>query len=231
MIVAIDGPAGSGKSTTARAVARRLGFRHLDSGAFYRALTHAALAAGIPAQHWDALDEPALAALGVRAEPGEEGYHFFAGDEAIDAALRSADVNAHVSLMARVPGVRAWLLGRLRAAAENGDLVADGRDIGTVVFPDAELKIFLVADPAERARRRLREQGVATPTPRELDAEIERLRGRDRIDSERAIAPLRKADDAIEIDTSRLSFEEQVERVAGLARARMDGEGGNGNGG
>jgi CMP/dCMP kinase len=222
MIIAIDGPAGSGKSSSARAVARRLDFRHLDSGAFYRALTHAALSAGLPAATWHTLDADALAALRVRAAPSDRGYTFFAGDEAIDDALRSVAVNAHVSLMAKAPGVRAWLLDTLRAAAHGVDLVADGRDIGTVVFPDADLKIFLVAEPRTRAERRLKEQGHAAPTSAEIDAEVARLEARDRIDSERAIAPLKKAADAVELDTSRLAFEEQVERIVALAESRME---------
>jgi CMP/dCMP kinase len=220
VIIAIDGPAGSGKSSSARAVARRLGFRHLDSGAFYRALTLAALRAGIPPASWQSLGASDLADLRVEAVPAPEGYHFLAGDEVVDDRLRSSDVNAHVSLMAKAPGVRAWLLDRLRAAADGVDLVADGRDIGTIVFPDADLKIFLVAEPRTRALRRLREQGLADPSPAAIDAEVERLGERDRIDSERDIAPLRRADDAVEIDTSALDFAEQVERIVARARAR-----------
>jgi cytidylate kinase len=220
MIIAIDGPAGSGKSTSAREVARRLGFRHLDSGAFYRALTWAALSAGIPPSAWPYLDGEALDALDVRGEPSPDGYRLFAGERMLDAELRSAEVNAHVSQMARAPAVRHWLLDRLRAAADGVDLVSDGRDIGTVVFPAAELKIFLVADPWTRAERRLREQGIDRPDAAAIAAEVQRLGARDRIDSERNVAPLRRAEDAIQIDTSALSFEEQVSEIVRLARAR-----------
>lgn len=220
MIVTIDGPAGSGKSTTARAVAERLGFRHLDSGAFYRALTFAALRAGIPAERWPALKPAALDALAVHARPAAEGWQLFAGQDDVTAHIRSPEVNAHVSLMARVPAVRAWLLGRLRAAADHADLVTDGRDMGTVVFPAAELKVFLVADPRERARRRLLEQGTSAPSAAQVDAEVARLLERDRIDSSRDVAPLLKPPDAVVIDTSALSFEEQVEAVVALAHAR-----------
>jgi cytidylate kinase len=220
MIIAIDGPAGSGKSTSAREVARRLGFRHLDSGAFYRALTWAALSAGIPTSDWPRLDPYALDALDVHGQPTPEGYRLYAGDRALDAELRDAEVNAHVSQMARAPAVRHWLLDRLRAAADAVDLVSDGRDIGTVVFPAAELKIFLVADPWTRAERRLREQGIEQPDAAAITSEVRRLGERDRIDSEREVAPLRRADDAIEIDTTALSFEEQVSEIVRLARAR-----------
>ena len=218
MIIAIDGPAGSGKSSTARAVAHRLGFRHLDSGAFYRALTYAALRAGLAPEGWGRLKAEELEALGVHARATEMGYHLFADDEDLTAQLRSREVNENVSAMAMVPVVRDWLMDRLRGAARLGSLVADGRDIGTVVFPEAELKIFLTADPAERARRRLIEQGV-DPGPA-LEDEVARISARDRADSERETAPLRQADDAVLLDTSRLRFDEQVERIVALAVER-----------
>jgi len=220
MIVTIDGPAGSGKSSTARAVARRLGFRHLDSGAFYRALTYAALRAGIPGDAWTALDAAALDALAVHAVPAAEGWRLFAGGDDITEKIRSPDVNAGVSLMARVPAVRDWLLDRLRAAADRCDLVTDGRDMGSVVFPAAELKVFLVAEPRERARRRLLEQGTAAPTDGQLEAEVARLMERDRIDSARDVAPLLRPADAVLIDTTPLTFDQQVDAVVALARAR-----------
>jgi len=223
MIIAIDGPAGSGKSSTARAVARRLAFRHLDSGAFYRALTFAALRSGIDPERWDGLTAEELERLGVAAVPADEGFRLLALGRDVTSELRSPEVNAHVSRMARVPAVRDWLLARLRAAAKGADVVVDGRDIGTVVFPDAELKIFLVADPVERARRRLAEQGRPHPDPSELAEEVDRLAQRDRMDTEREVAPLRRADDAVLIDTTHLTFEEQVEKVVDLARARRSG--------
>jgi len=219
MIIAIDGPAGSGKSTTARAVARELGFRHLDSGAFYRALTYAALRAEIPADKWPRLTDEQLDAMRVTSEPAEEGFRMLvAGDDA-GGAIRSPEVNAHVSEMARVPAVRGWLLERLRAAAIGTDLVSDGRDVGTVIFPDAELKIFLTANMNERARRRLLDQGI-DPSEDEITHESNRLGERDRIDSEREVAPLRQADDAIVIDTTALTFEEQVRAIVKLAQER-----------
>lgn len=223
MIIVIDGPAGSGKSSTARAVAERLGFKYLDSGAFYRALTWAALRAGLKSEDWPRLQPEQLDRLGVRGHPSADGFRLFAYDQDITSQIRSAEVNAHVSQMARVPAVRAWLLERQREVGREADLVADGRDLGTVVFPDAELKIFLSAEPAVRARRRLAEQGVAQPSEPELAAAVTQLGERDRIDTEREIAPLRQAADAIPVDTTTLSFDEQVESIVQLARERMKG--------
>ncbi len=135
----------------------------------------------------------------------------------VSAEIRSPEVNAHVSRVAALPAVRDWLLGRLRAAAASGDLVTDGRDMGTVVFPAADLKIFLVADPAVRARRRLLEQGLATDAAA-VAAEVGRLAARDKADSERETAPLRKPENAVEIDTSTITLEQQIDRIVELAR-------------
>jgi cytidylate kinase len=223
VIIAIDGPAGSGKSSTARAVARRLGFRHLDSGAFYRALTFVALADELSSERWAELTGAELDRLDISARPSGEGFHLYRGGQDITGELRRPEVNAHVSEMARVPAVRDWLLAHLREAARGSDVVVDGRDIGTVVFPDAELKIFLVADPEVRARRRLAEYQVTEPTPAELAAEVERLLQRDRIDSERDVAPLKEAPDAVRVDTSGLTFEEQVGRIVEWARLISSG--------
>jgi cytidylate kinase len=220
IIIALDGPAGSGKSSTAKAVAAELGYRHLDSGAFYRAITHAALQAGIGAERWPELTPAELDRLDVHGRPDAKGYTLAVGGAEVSAEIRSARVNAHVSRMAAVPAVRTWLMGALREAGARGGLVADGRDIGTVVFPDAELKVYLVADPAERARRRLREQGAASPTDDEVGAEALRLQGRDEVDSTRAVAPLARAADAVEVDTTGLEFAAQVARIVRLARAR-----------
>lgn len=221
MIVAIDGPAGSGKSSTAREVARRLDFHHLDSGAFYRALTWAAQQAGLPVDDWPSLDRRRIDAFAVDAVPAEGGFRVRVRQEPTGEELRDARVTSDVSAMAMVPQVRDWLTERLRDAGRQADVVVDGRDIGTVVFPNAELKVFLVAHPETRARRRLAERGVVAPTKDELAAEVERLMERDRLDSERQVAPLRKAPDAVEIDTTDLTFEEQVSRIASLARDRM----------
>jgi cytidylate kinase len=217
MIIAIDGPAGSGKSSTARAVAQRLGFRHLDSGAFYRAITCAAMKRGLPASDWTGLSAEQLEDLNVEGRAAGRGFRMFIDGVDASRQIREADVNANVSAMARVPAVRDWLLDTLRAAARSHDLVADGRDMGTVVFPGAELKVFLVADSAERARRRLLQMGLPTDDA-SLDAEILRIEERDRTDASRAAAPLRQADDARVLDTTGLSFDEQVERIVAWAR-------------
>lgn len=221
MIIAIDGPAGSGKSSTAKAVANKLGFRHLDSGAFYRAITLAALQRGIPPEQWHALDAAALNSLQVSAQPAGQGFVFRVAGEDVTNEIRSPEVNGLVSRMAAVPAVREWLLDQLRAVGETSSVVSDGRDIGTVVFPDAELKIFLIAQSDVRARRRLAEMGHAQPTAVELQQEIDRLGSRDRLDTSRATAPLRQAADAVVIDTSALTFEQQVDRIVRLAHERM----------
>ena len=142
------------------------------------------------------------------------------GGQDASEAIRAPEVNAHVSRMAAVPAVRDWLLDALRDAAAEGGLVADGRDIGTVVFPDAELKVFLVCDAAERARRRLQDQGARDPDEAQVAAEIERLSERDRQDSARAVAPLLRAADAVQLDTTDLDFSAQVRVISRLARER-----------
>lgn len=220
MIIAIDGPAASGKSSTARAVAAALGFRHLDSGAFYRAITYAAMRNDIPVARWDALDAATLDSFRLTAEPAGTGFHLSLDGVDIAEQIRSADVNRNVSSMARVRAVRDWLLDTLRNAAHRTDLVADGRDIGTVVFPDADLKIFLVAEAAARARRRLAQMGLPTDDEA-VAAEVRRIEERDRIDSSRDVAPLRQADDAVLVDTTHLTFEQQVERIVTIARRQL----------
>ena len=223
IVIAIDGPAGSGKSSTAKAVAAALGYRHLDSGAFYRAVTRAALDAGIPPERWDSLTRAEIDALAIRAAPEGKGYRItIAGRDATEA-IRAPEVNALVSRMAAVPTVRDWLMGALRNAGERGGLVADGRDIGTVVFPDAELKVFLVCAPEERARRRLREQGLSSADDAEVVREAERLTGRDAADSTRAVAPLAQAEDAVLLDTTAIAFDEQVRAILRLAEDAIRG--------
>ncbi|MGH7449133.1 MAG: (d)CMP kinase [Longimicrobiales bacterium] len=217
MIVAIDGPAGSGKSSTARAVARRLGFRHLDSGAFYRAITYAAMQNDIPLDNWNAIDAATLDSFRLTAEPEGTGFRLRLAGSDIGEQIRAADVTENVSSVARIPAVRDWLLDKLRDSARRTDLVADGRDIGTVVFPDADLKIFLVADAEARARRRLAQMRLPTDDAA-VAAEVRRIEERDRVDSSRDVAPLRQANDAVRVDTTHLSFEQQVDRIVTLAR-------------
>jgi cytidylate kinase len=221
IIIAIDGPAASGKSSTARAVAASLGYRHLDSGAFYRALTRALLDAGFPPERWVDLEPDALDELRVDGVPRDQGFRLRIAGRDATAELRSAEVNANVSRAAAVPAVRRWLLHALRSAGRSGGLVADGRDIGTVVFPDAELKVFLVCEPEERALRRLREQGATDPTPEEIGDEVERLLARDRLDTQRSEAPLLRAADAVQLDTTGLAFDAQVRAIVRLAEGRI----------
>ena len=223
MIIAIDGPAGSGKSSTARAVAERLGFRHLDSGAFYRAITFGALQRGLDQASWPELTYDDLNDLHIHAVPSDTGFEFFLDGRNVSSDIRSPEVNAHVSELAAVPAVREWLMDQLREAGSAGSLVADGRDIGTVVFPDADLKIFLIAQSETRARRRLTEMGNADPTYVAVQNEVDRLGKRDRADSQRSIAPLKQAPDAVVIDTTPLSFEEQVAGIIRLAKKKLGG--------
>jgi cytidylate kinase len=216
--IAIDGPAASGKSTTARAVADRLGYCHLNSGLLYRAITWAGLEGG-----W--LDDRErfgreLAGLDLRLVRDPPVYRVHVGGRAVGAALSSPRTSSRVSAVAADPAVRARVLEILREQAGKGGLVCDGRDIGTVVFPDAELKIYLLAASTERARRRLLEWG-AEPTEDRVREEAARLSARDEADSARAIAPLRRAEDAIELDTTSLTPIEAVDRIVALAlRAR-----------
>lgn len=216
-VIAIDGPAGSGKTTTARAVARALGFAHLDSGALYRAVTLAALDAGA-GESADAI-LAAAAAQRVRLIPVGEDFRPEAGGVDVSVAIRSERVTAKVSAVAALPAVRRWVNAALREAARRhpGGVVVDGRDIGTVVFPEAPVKVFLTAEPEERARRRLAQDGRPLD-PASVAAASEVLSRRDAADSEREVAPLKPAPDAWVLDTTGLSFAEQVEAVVRVAR-------------
>jgi len=207
MIVAIDGPAGSGKSTVAAMLARRLGFRHLDTGAMYRALAWLARRDGA-----DVSDGAALAALALE-HPVSFGEHGRVEVDAEDvtAAIRGVEIDRIVPTVARHPEVRDVMRERQRALAVGGDSVIEGRDIGSVVVPDAEVKVFLLADPDERARRRSAERpGV------EADALAADLRARDEHDA----VNTRPAEDAVLLDTTDLTADEVVERIAELVAAR-----------
>lgn len=220
VIIAIDGPAASGKSSTARAVAAGLGFRHLDSGALYRGVTLAAVRAELtrPFAAADVVAEAERWGVDLRLRTGD--FEVVAAEAVPDASLRAAAVTEHVSEIAALADVRSWVNEHLRRAALVGQaVVVDGRDIGSVVFPEAQLKVYLTASPAARAGRRLRQRGEAVD-PEQLRCETEALAARDHADSTRAVAPLVRAPDAVELDTSDLSFEEQVERVLALARSR-----------
>jgi len=216
-VIAIDGPAGSGKSTTAKAVAQKLGLPHVESGALYRALTLAALDAGteFSGQRLVALAR----ALPVRLDLTDTGFRPEVAGADVSAPIRSERVTARVSELSAIAEVRAWVNEELRQAVGRHPkgAVLDGRDIGTVVFPDALLKVFLVARPEERARRRLLQDGRPVDEAA-IRAEVAELERRDRLDSTREVAPLRQAPDAVPLDTSDLSFEEQVQAIVERAR-------------
>jgi cytidylate kinase len=214
MVIAIDGPAASGKSSTAQWVAEQLGYRHVDSGSLYRALTAALLRQGAPPERWT----PALiVAQGDRISLRPERTAFTALIDGVPAEeeIRGGLVTGHVSLVARVPEARRWVNERVRQAAEAHDVVVDGRDIGTTVFPDAPLKIFLVADPWERARRRLTQRLGRRPTDEEIATETDLIVQRDSRDATQTV----QAKDAVLLDTTYLTQAEQVERIVALVRA------------
>jgi cytidylate kinase len=190
----------------------------LDSGALYRALTFALLESGVPEAHWPALGLEDFRALGAALDPTAGGFEVRLGTRVLADELRSPEVTARVPLLARLSAARACLLDLQRSAGARGRLVADGRDMGSVVFPDADLKVYLVADLEERALRRLREAGIAAPGPEQLSEQVSAIESRDRIDSARDISPLRRPEGAMEIDTTTLSFEEQVSTIVERVR-------------
>jgi cytidylate kinase len=216
-VIAIDGPAGSGKSTTARAVADRLGIAHLDSGALYRAVTLAALDAGVEltGQRIVALAK----SLPVRLRLAEGKYRAEVAGVDASVEIRSDRVTARASEVSALTEVREWVNGELREAARTHPrgVVMDGRDIATVVFPDAAIKVFMTADGEERAKRRLLQLGRATDRDSVRQTVVD-INERDRKDSTRAVAPLTKAEEALVLDTTDLDFEEQVEQVVVLGR-------------
>jgi cytidylate kinase len=215
--IAIDGPAASGKSTTAGKVARSLGYNHLNSGLLYRAITWAAGEANWPAD--DAEFDRRLAELDLSLVRHGVGYRVLVNGVDPGVHLVSPGTSAGVSAISARPSVRQRVLSLLRAEGGRGGVVCDGRDIGTVVFPEAELKVFLIASVVERGRRRLLDHG-REPTEAAVRREAEKLARRDAADSSRAVAPLRRAPDAIELDTTDMSAAEVVGHIVALARAR-----------
>ena len=212
-VITVDGPAGSGKSSTAREVARRLSFLHLDSGALYRALTVALLESDIPEAHWPELTPEELERFPIRLRRTPRGLVVLLGNRPLAEELRTPEVTERVSPLSALPAVRSWLLEVQRRAGREGGLVADGRDMGTVVFPDAEVKIFLTAELMERAKRRFLEREGRDPGEEEVKREAERIQARDTRDTGRPVAPLRKPREALEVDTTGLTFEGQVEVI------------------
>jgi cytidylate kinase len=217
--IAIDGPAASGKSTTAQRVAKELGYTYIDSGAMYRAVTLAALENGIPVTDTQKVGQLA-ANLQIEFVPNGEKPRIFLNGKDVSDTIRQPVVTQHINPVAANPIVREILVARQREMGQQGGVVMDGRDIGTVVFPDAELKIFMSASAEERARRRVKEFGERGEQI-DFDAVLREIRQRDAADENRNVGPLRKADDAIEIDTTNLSIDEQVKKIVRLAREKL----------
>ena len=217
-VIAIDGPAGTGKSTVSRGLARALGARYLDTGSMYRIVTLAMLRAGV-----DLTDPAAIAAradvpMSVGFDPDVEQAYL--GDEDVSAEIRGDEVTRSVSAVSAVPQVRARLVELQRELASGpGSVVVEGRDIGTVVLPDADLKIFLTASAETRARRR-NDQNVAAGLPDDYEVVLADVRRRDHLDSTRAVSPLRAAEDAVVVDTSDMTQDEVVARLCELVSRR-----------
>ena len=215
-VIAIDGPAASGKSSTAQMVADKLGFLHVDSGSLYRAATAAILRSEADASRWT--EEAVLrAARPVELRAARTSFYPVLDGRSIEEEIRGPEVTRHVSRVAQMPRVREWVNEKVRETADSKNVVVDGRDMGTVVFPDADLKIFLVADSRERALRRLRQRG--TPTSEQLlDDETIRIRERDARDAKQTVA----AGDAVVIDTTALTQDEQVAQIVALSKERSE---------
>lgn len=213
-VLTIDGPAASGKSSTAQWVARTLGWRHVDSGSLYRAVTWARLQeAGAPESWTEGSVLGIASAIGL--VPGTGSFVPTQRGQPMGDEIRSPSVTAQVSRVAQMSGVRQWVNRMVQQAAEGHDVVVDGRDMGTVVFPSASLKVWLVADPWERARRRLTQRLGHGPTDQQIAVETDDLVQRDARDATQTV----QARDAVLVDTTFLTQSEQVERIAALARA------------
>ncbi|BBZ69381.1 (d)CMP kinase [Mycobacterium paraseoulense] len=219
VVVAIDGPAGTGKSSVSRGLARALGARYLDTGAMYRMVTLAVLRAGI-----DPTDDEAVARIGSAAQLSvdydADGDRYFLAGEDVSAEIRGDEVTRAVSAVSSVPAVRARLVGLQREMADGpGSVVVEGRDIGTVVLPDAPVKIFLTASAETRARRR-NDQNIATGLADDYDAVLADVVRRDHLDSTRAVSPLRAAADAVVVDTSEMTEEQVIDHLLELVEQR-----------
>jgi cytidylate kinase len=217
LIVAIDGPSGAGKGTVARAVAQRLRYRHIDTGAMYRAVAWKARQEGV-----DLTDEEATLVVAQRARlVVGDGIVSVDGHD-VAAAIRTPEIDAGAAAVARQPRVREVLIAQQREMGRGGGVVMEGRDIGTVVFPEAEVKVYLDAAPDERARRRSQDPAHALGRGAALGDVATALQARDHSDRTRAASPLTRADDAVAIDTTGLSIEDVIERVLKLVEERRE---------
>lgn len=219
--IAIDGPAGAGKSTVARAVAKELNFLYVDTGAIYRTVALAVDRLGIDPGDGEAVAR-ALPALKIRMDHGPSGeQRMFLGEEDVSKAIRENRVSALASKVSALPQVRAFLLDFQRQLARENNVIMDGRDIGTVVLPQAEVKVFLTAAPEARARRRLLELELRGQQA-DYDTILKEIVQRDKQDRERAAAPLKQAEDAVLLDTTQLNLEQSVEALLEIVRARLN---------
>jgi cytidylate kinase len=216
LLIAIDGPSGAGKGTLARAVADRLRYRHIDTGAMYRAVAWKAIRDGIALD-----DEVAVAALAAAADFEQDRARITIDGHDVTRAIRTSDMDKAAARVARLPRVREVLVTRQRDLGRDGGVVMEGRDIGTVVFPGADVKVYLDASPEERARRRAGDAAHTGGKDGTVAAVATDLEERDRTDSTRAVAPLAMAADAVYVDTTALSVDEVVERVMGLVREKQ----------
>ena len=214
LIIAIDGPSGAGKGTVARAVAARLGYRHVDTGAMYRAVAWKALNTQL-----ELSDERAVAAAGEHAVFDLEHGHVVIDGHDVAAAIRTPEIDRAAAIVARHPAVRRVLVARQRAMGEQGGVVMEGRDIGTVVFPQADVKIYLDASPEERAKRRAADPAHSSSQGAQLADVATALAERDKSDSTRAVSPLSVAQDAVVIDTTGVPASDVIEQVLQLVAA------------
>jgi CMP/dCMP kinase len=217
--IAIDGPAAAGKSTVAKIVAEKLAYVYIDTGAMYRALTYLALQKGVDLHDQQALLQ-VLRDTYIELKPSERGQLVLVNGQNITDVIRSEEVTNSVSLVAKHPLIREEMVARQRALGERGGVVMDGRDIGTHVLPQAEVKIFLKASVEERAKRR-HEENLARGFASDLEKLKEEIARRDKIDSEREVAPLKKAEDAVEIDTTSLSINDVVNEIMKIIEERI----------
>jgi len=218
LVIAIDGPAGSGKSTIAARLAKKLGYVNLESGAMYRALALKALEQGIPLDDSDALRSLLMNAV-IQLEPRQEGNRVLLDGRDVSQRIRESDVTIAASQVSMHPAVREIMVARQRAMGAGGGVVMEGRDIGTAVFPQADLKVFLDADARIRAERRVTQNG--THTPEEAQRIVEDLVARDQRDRTRPVSPLVPAKDAAILDSTNLSIDEVVASVEQLVRQRL----------